>query len=74
MFLWLRVGPELWGKQDAGGVVKGEGAVHSHAVDGAGAPGPDLQALCCECSGAVQLAPPHQKKYQSVEWSWLQLM
>lgn len=61
-------------QQDAGCVVEGEEALHSDAVDGAGAPGPDLQALRCECPCAVQLAPPYQKKPQSMEQPWLQLM
>ncbi|KAL6842968.1 hypothetical protein ACP4OV_027281 [Aristida adscensionis] len=67
-------GSELRGQQDAGGSGKGEGAVYSNTVDGTGAPGPDLQALCCECPCTGQLAALHQKKPPSMEYLWLQLL
>ncbi|KAL6654801.1 hypothetical protein ACP70R_008266 [Stipagrostis hirtigluma subsp. patula] len=64
------VGSELRGQQHAGGSGKSEGAIHSNSVDGAGAPGPDLQAFCCECTCAIQSATPHQKKPPSMELGW----
>uniref|UniRef100_A0A0E0BK67 Uncharacterized protein n=1 Tax=Oryza glumipatula TaxID=40148 RepID=A0A0E0BK67_9ORYZ len=60
-----RVGLELRRKH-AGGLGKGQGAIHPNTVDGAGAPGTDLQAHCCKCFCPFQLAPPHQEKPPSM--------
>jgi hypothetical protein len=49
-------------RQHSGRNGQGEGTLHAVAVDGAGAPGPDLQVHGCQHPRASQPPHPHQEE------------